>query len=205
MSNKAEEFDQIAREIFAPIYPFIAKQFLAESKISQGLCLDLGCGSGYLGLALAEQSDLSVYLVDNNPEMLVIAQRNIDNRQLKNQATVMLADVENIPLVNNTAQLIVSRGSVYFWQDQPQAFREIYRVMAPGGMAFIGGGFGTPELKRRIDHEMVQRNPGWPEQVRRRIGPEAAEEFRSILAETGIADFYIEQSPVSMWVVISKQ
>lgn len=205
MSNKAKEFDHIAREIFAPIYPVIAEQFLTKSKIAQGLCLDLGCGSGYLGLALAEQSDLSVYLMDSNQAMLTIAQRNIDDRQLQNQATVLLADVHHIPLANDTVQLIASRGSLFFWPDQPQAFREIYRVMAPGGMAFVGGGFGNPELKRRIDQEMLQRNPNWPEQVRQRIGPEAAEQFRTRLAETGIADFYIEQSPANMWIVIGKQ
>ncbi len=205
MSSKAEEFDQLVRDVFAPVYPVIAEQFLTRSEITGGVCLDLGCGSGYLGMALAGQSDLSVFLIDNDPEMLAIAQQNVNERQLGKKATVMLADVHKIPFASGTIQLVVSRGSVFFWQDQLQAFQEIYRVMAPGGMAFIGGGFGTPELKKRIDQEMLQRNPDWSEHLRKNIGPDAPEKFRSVMAETGIADFQIDHGPAGMWIIMKKQ
>lgn len=204
MSTKAEQFDQLSRHLFAPVYPVIARQFLEKSKISSGLCLDLGCGSGYLGLAIAELSDLKVSLVDSNPEMLAIARKNINDCQLQNRASILLADVHQIPLASGSAQLVVSRGSVFFWQDLPRAFSEIYRVMAPGGMAFIGGGFGTPELKKQIDEEMQQRHPNWSEHLCENIGPAAPEKYRTVMAEAGIADYYIDHSPIGMWIVFGK-
>jgi len=43
----------IARNIFAPLYYQLAQQILDRTGSESGFCLDLGSGSGYLGLALA--------------------------------------------------------------------------------------------------------------------------------------------------------
>ncbi len=53
MKVNVTQFDQIAREIFAPIYPVIAEQIVRKTGITAGQCLDVGCG-GYLGMALAK-------------------------------------------------------------------------------------------------------------------------------------------------------
>ena len=39
MSSKAEEFDRLAREVFAPCYPVIARQIMAKTGISQAQSL----------------------------------------------------------------------------------------------------------------------------------------------------------------------
>ncbi|MEN6391340.1 MAG: class I SAM-dependent methyltransferase [Syntrophomonas sp.] len=205
MSSKAEEFDRQAREVFAPAYPAIAAQFLEESGVYKGVCLDLGCGSGYLGLAFAEQSLLDIYLMDNDPEMLAIAKRNVVNRHLEKRVKLMQADVHRIPLESNSVQLVVSRGSMFFWQDQVLAFNEIYRVLAPGGKAFIGGGFGSPEIKRQIDQEMQRRSPDWLEHLRSKIGPDAPGRYRAILSKTDIVDYDIDYGAVGLWVVFGKK
>lgn len=204
MSSEAEKFDRMVQEVFAPVFPVIARDFLKKSGITEGTCLDIGCGTGYMGLAMAEASDLEVTLLDCDPEMLGIARRNCSQRQLDNQVKLMEADVHDIPFEDESIQLVVSRGSVFFWQDQPKAFREIYRILAPGGTAFIGGGFGTPELKGQIDDEMQKINPDWLEHLRGRIGPEAPAIFHAVLTESGIPRFEIDHGPVGMWVVIRK-
>ncbi|NLV17082.1 MAG: SAM-dependent methyltransferase, partial [Syntrophomonadaceae bacterium] len=70
MEINAVEFDQVAREIFAPVYPVLAEQIIEQSGISKGCCLDLGCGGGYLGLALARISELETILFDESQDML---------------------------------------------------------------------------------------------------------------------------------------
>ena len=52
----------------------------------------------------------------------------------------MLNDAESMPFEDNFADLIVSRGSMFFWNDQTKVFKEIYRVLKPNGMAYIGCG-----------------------------------------------------------------
>jgi SAM-dependent methyltransferase len=50
-----------------------------------------------------------------------------------------------------SVDLVVSRGSVFFWDDPAQGIREAHRVLRPGGWAMIGGGLGSgyPEWARR--------------------------------------------------------
>ncbi|HEY5555342.1 hypothetical protein [Acetobacterium sp.] len=65
MQTKATEFDQISRNVFYPIYPVIAQQILeAGNGISEGDCLDVGSGPGYVGLSIAEQTKMKVCLYD---------------------------------------------------------------------------------------------------------------------------------------------
>lgn len=204
MSSKAEEFNQLAREVFAPCYPVIADQILRKTGINQGTCLDLGCGSGYLGLAIAEATDMDLFLLDQDPDMLAICQQNATERKVKNSIRIQSGDVHNIPLADSSVQLAVSRGSMFFWEDIVQAFREIYRVLAPGGMAFVGGGFGTLELKQQIEEQMAKRAPDWRGNVEGRLDSKAMDKYRSQLQQAGIEEFEIDHSPVGLWIIFGK-
>ncbi len=204
MSSPAEQFDQLVKEVFAPCYPVVARQIVEKTGIEQGLCLDIGCGSGFLGMAIAEASTMTVRMMDNDPEMLAICQCNVDYRHLDDRIQIQAGDVHKIPLADASVQLVVSRGSVFFWEDQVQAFREINRVLAPGGMACIGGGFGTVELKQQIDREMQRRDPEWSEHLRGKIGPGTPEKYRPILQAAGIKHFEIDHSPAGLWLVFER-
>ncbi len=46
------EFDRIAREVFPPVSLLIAEQIKEITGITEGVCLDIGAGGGYLGIAL---------------------------------------------------------------------------------------------------------------------------------------------------------
>jgi len=204
MNSNAEEFDQIAREVFAPIYPVIARQILDRVGFSSGICLDLGCGSGYLGLAIAEQSNMEVLMLDNDPAALAIASRNLEERGLESRVKLIAGDVHQIPLESSSVDLAVSRGSMYFWNDQVKAFSEIYRVLAPCGLACIGGGFGSPELKEQIDREMLRRDPEWHENTRRRMGLNDPNRYQQVVRDAGISNFDIDQGPAGRWIVIRR-
>lgn len=204
MGKKAKEFDKIAQEIFAPVYPAIARQILGKAQINDGLCLDIGCGSGYLGLAIAKMSDLNIYSIDNNPEAIELLQQNIIKHQLKSRVKPLLGDVHNISLEKDSVQLAISRGSMFFWEEQEKALNEIYRVLAPGGLAYIGGGFGTFEIKEEIDKKMLQRNPNWLEHLNKNIGSKEPSKWHDILCKTDIPKFDIEHNPIEMWIVFRK-
>ncbi len=204
MGNKAKEFDKIAQEIFAPIYPAIARQVLDKSQINDGICLDIGCGGGHLGFAIAEISNLNIYSMDNNIETAEILRKNITDCQLESRIKPLIGDVHNIPLEMNSVQLSVSRGSMFFWKEQVQALNEVYRVLEPGGFAYIGGGFGTVQIKEQIDKKMLQRNPDWLNFVDKNIGLHQPPKWRDILSQTDIPEFDIEHNSFEMWIVFRK-
>lgn len=204
MQINAAEYDEIARGIFAPIYPVIAQQIKAKTGITSGTCMDIGCGGGYLGVALARITKLSVYLFDESRDMLGLAKQNIINEGLESRVQMMEGDVHAIPINDQLIDLVISRGSIFFWENQPQALQEIYRVLAPGGIAYIGGGFGTPELKKQIDIQMTAQDPKWPEKVKQRMSRNNADKYREVLRQAEIPDFEVNQTDGGLWIIIRK-
>ncbi|MDX9745761.1 MAG: class I SAM-dependent methyltransferase [Syntrophales bacterium] len=186
MKMDVSEFDRVAREVFAPAYVAIARQILDETGVARGKALDLGAGGGYLSLALARITTLDIVLLDQLPEMQKIAQRNIVDAGLEKRLRTLMADVHEIPLEGGSVDLVFSRGSVFFWKDQVRAFREIYRVLAPGGRTFIGGGFGSVALKKQIDEKMVARQKDWLHMTRARMNATTMTHFRAVLEKAGV-------------------
>ncbi|MBN2419734.1 MAG: class I SAM-dependent methyltransferase [Deltaproteobacteria bacterium] len=126
----------------SPVYPLIAQQILDDYQIQSGICLDIGTGPGYMGIELAKISNLEIYFVDIKGETLIKTKENVTGCNLDNRLHYTEADVSALPFENNFADLIVSRGSLWFWADQIKGLQEIYRVLRPGGVAFTGGGIG---------------------------------------------------------------
>jgi len=202
MKKSAEGFARIAREVFAPVYPVIAEQVLAWSGIRDGLCLDLGSGPGLLSVALAEKSNLAVIALDADPAMARIAQETAAGRT--DRVAPVIGDVHRMPVRDDTASLIVSRGSIFFWEDRVQAFREIERVLRPGGVAFVGGSFGTAALRDTIFAQMRRRNPNWDRDVARRSGQATPDQLRRELAASAVACSRIREEEAGFWVEIRK-
>jgi len=204
MEMNVEEFDVIAREIFAPIYPVIAKQIKQKTGIKTGTCLDIGTGGGYLGIELSKITDLSVYLFDKLDKMLKIADDNIIKNSLEAKVRTLLGDVHNIPFEDQTINLVISRGSMFFWEDLQKAFREIYRILTPNGMAYIGGGFGSNELKEQITTNMKKMNKEWNGGMVKRFDGDSVSEIKSQLSLAGIEDYSISKDGSGLWLVIRK-
>jgi ubiquinone/menaquinone biosynthesis C-methylase UbiE len=200
----AEDMDRIAKTIFAPIYPVIGRQMIERCGISRGRCLDLGSGPGSLGIALAQASTLAVTLLDSSPEMIAIAGGNVREAGLSGRVTLLLGDVHDIPLPARSVDLAVSRGSLFFWENHPRAFSEIHRVLAPGGMACIGGGFGTAELRDAIAATMERANPEWRNFRDRNLGTDNRERVGGILADLGFCHRIVSDDS-GFWVVMEKE
>jgi len=197
--KSAEGFTRIAREVFAPIYPVIAEQVLAWSGIQDGLCLDLGSGPGLLSVALAEKSNLSVIALDADPAMAPIAQETAIANGLADRVAPVIGDVHWMPVRDATTSLIVSRGSIFFWKDRVQVFREIERVLRPGGAAYVGGSFGTAALRDEIFAEMRRRNPNWDRDIARRSRMATPDTLRRELAASGVASSRIREEEAGFW------
>lgn len=161
MHIDTQKIDQIARNVFAPVYYLLAQQILDRTGIENGLCLDLGSGGGYLGLALAWNSKLQVCLLDASQEMRELAERNIFEKRLGNRAVAVCGDLHCLPFKNSSVDLVVSCGSVCFRDDLAQVLSEIWRILAPGGQVCIGGGFGSREVRNEVIDKMRRAEPDW--------------------------------------------
>lgn len=199
----AERMDRTAKTAFAPVYPVIAEQILDRCGIRSGRCLDVGSGPGSLGIALAQASDLAVTLLDSSPEMLDIAEGNIKVAGFSGRISLLRGDVHAIPLPAGSVDLVVSRGSVFFWEDLARAFSEIHRVLARGGKTYIGGGFGTAELRDSIAATMTEENPDWKSFRDRNLGPGNRARIAGVVAGLGPTHRIISDDS-GFWVMMEK-
>lgn len=92
-----------------------------------------------------------------------------------------------------------------FGIDIHEAFREIYRVLKPGGRTYIGGGFGNKELFESVSAEMIRKNPEWKEFARKNMSDENVKRFKDMPADIGVPDYSIVSGDEGFWVIISKK
>jgi len=100
--------------------------------------------------------------------------------------------------------LIVSRGSVFFWEDKTKAFKEIYRVLKPNGITYIGGGFGTADLRMKVMNEMEKIVPEWKKDVKERLGTNTIETFKDALNDAKILNYDMIDDDSGLWILIRK-
>ena len=187
-----------------PIYPLLAQQLLDDYGIRQGRCLDIGTGHGYLGIELAKITELEMYFLDINSESLKIAEANAREAELQNPAYFLPVNVENMPFADNTADFIISRGSLWFWEDQVKGLQEIHRILKPGAVALVGGGLGryVPETMRKrllasINQRLTERGEKRPD----------TRELHSLVEQTGILSYQLiadVPGEICRWIEIRK-
>ncbi|RPI76856.1 MAG: class I SAM-dependent methyltransferase [Desulfobacteraceae bacterium] len=209
----AKDYGQVAAKIFAPIYPVIAGQIKKRCGIKQGVCLDIGSGPGHLGMAMTRGTRLKVYAVDFAWEILKIAKKNIKARGLEQKIKPVLADVHRIPFQKNSAALVVSRGSMRFWKNKVLAFKEIVRVLEPGGKAYVGGGAGNAKLDAQIGKAMmkhhraamVKRGRQKDSRPKRKYGKMHEKVFKNILRKAGAVRCDIINDDSGFWIYLEKR
>lgn len=89
--------------------------------------LDVGCGTGTLAIALAEQYACKVWGIDASPEMLDVARAKVSGG-----VGLKLGRAEALPFRDGWFERAVSKLALHL-VDRPRAFAEIHRVLAPGG------------------------------------------------------------------------
>lgn len=100
----------------------------------QGTLLDIGCGPGYLTAAIIRRYPaLAVMGMDISEDMLKLAAQNLPAGKVK----LLRGDAAALPLEDESADFIVSSAALHHWEDAPSAFREIYRVLRPGGRFLV--------------------------------------------------------------------
>lgn len=198
-----QTYNEMALEVNAPIYTYYAERIVERTGIIKGCCLDVGSGGGYLGLALAKITSLDFVFLDQSPAMLACAEKNIICFGCRTRARTLLGRVQAIPLRETTIDLVVSRGSLPFWDNLPTAFGEIHRVMRPGGYAYIGGGLGDPARRDDMEQQLLRRYPKW-RSANGRPAQRTNQEYRAALHGAGIDPFWLNRGDEGLWITFCK-
>src|SRR5947209_16345374 len=106
---------------------------LAELKAGEKV-LDLGSGGGIDVLLSARRVGPTgfAYGLDMTDAMLELAERNRIEAGVEN-VRFLKGVIEDIPLPDNTVDVVISNCVINLSADKGQVLREAYRVLAPGG------------------------------------------------------------------------
>ena len=100
--------------------------------------LELGCGTGFftLNLKLAGVIDEG-HVTDLSPGMVEVAQRNA--RALGFEVEGRVADAERLPYDDDSFDIVIGHAVLHHIPDLDVTFREILRVLKPGGRFVFAG------------------------------------------------------------------
>jgi ubiquinone/menaquinone biosynthesis C-methylase UbiE len=108
----------------------VYEHLVARAELRAARVLDVGCGTGRLSLALAEEQAARVWGVDPSPEMLAVARAKAPRLRFKE------ARAEALPFKDRWFEAVV------FWLvvhlvDPPAAFAEAKRVLTANGRVAV--------------------------------------------------------------------
>ena len=147
-----EEFSDVNRPKTAPYtLRFLRRFVLPGLDLSGGFAADLCCGTGSVVALLAEETRLAVGID--------IGARFIGADCDAERARFVVADCTELPLTDDSIDLVTHIDSIQYFRDIPGALAEVRRVLRPGGRLLISAvnhknPFG---IKRRIMESLTGR------------------------------------------------
>lgn len=149
--------------------------------------VDLGSGGG-IDVFLASRKvgpRGRVIGVDMTPEMIQKARDNARKADLAN-VEFRAGEIENLPLEDGSADVIISNCVICLSPDKGRVFREMFRVLRPGGRLAI-----ADEVAVRPFTKEERENPAmWCSCV---TGAITEKEYASALTGAGFKDVYVKQ------------
>jgi arsenite methyltransferase len=149
--------------------------------------LDLGSGGGIDVFLAARKVGRTgkVIGLDMTPRMVESAQANLARLGLDN-VEFKLGEIEHIPLAAESVDIIMSNCVICLSPDKDQVFREMFRVLRPGGRLAIADEVALKPFssKDKADPEK------WCECV---TGAVTENEYSDMLRRVGFEDVYVKQ------------
>jgi ubiquinone/menaquinone biosynthesis C-methylase UbiE len=152
--------------------------------------LDLGSGGGIDVLLSARRVAPSgkAYGLDMTDEMLALARENQRKAGAEN-VEFLKGEIENIPLPDNSVDVIISNCVINLSADKDRVLREAFRVLKPGGRLAVSDVVSRGEIPPEIRESVLL----WVGCV---AGALEENEYRAKLAAAGFENIGIEPTRI---------
>ena len=157
--------------------------------------LDCGCGGGANIRAMLKKCPEGIVKgVDYSPVSVEKARKINERAVMAGRCAVMQGSVQDMLFASDWFDAVTAFETVYFWPGLPQCFREVRRVMKPGGTFLIcnecgGDSAGDEKWPERIDGMTIYKDT----------------ELKAALEEAGFRDVRIHKNDRGWLCVLARK
>jgi ubiquinone/menaquinone biosynthesis C-methylase UbiE len=187
-NDVAEDFSGVIAQHLARF----GEDALRLAQVGPGMrVVDVACGPGSLSLAAARLG-ATVSAIDFSPEMIALLNEAARQEGLRIDARV--GNGMELPLADASCNAAFSMFGLIFFPDRAKGFRELARILAPGGCAVVSSWLPDERvpLRAEMNRRLCELLPELP--LANRIRPLGdAEEFRAEMTAAGFRDVEIHE------------
>ena len=148
--------------LWGKIYPYLVSQMMAIYCRDSGHILEMGTFSGGISLELAARyPKLKITVVTGDPDVAAFLDKEASKAGLGGNISIIDDDFNTLAFPEKSFDLVILRGAFFFIVEESGILQNIFRVLNPGGLAIIGGGYGKdtpPEIIAEISDESRRLN-----------------------------------------------
>lgn len=183
----------------------LAKELVKIAAIQPGeRVLDVACGTGIVARLAADLVGEKgrVAAVDINPGMLATA------RSLSAEKSIEWyeSNAEDIPLTNDSFDVVMCQLGLQFFQDRLAALREMRRVLSPGGRLLIRTVGPTPKLFAIFDVALSRHiSPELSAFVQKVFSLHDTNEIQNLLSAAGFDEISVRSETKPLRLPLPKE
>jgi len=130
----ADDVRRVWRYEYAPWAAIVGRAL--EERGGAPWVVDLGCGPGLLARELAARLPRARFLLADAARAMLGFARH-ESRAFSPRVGLVAAGAESVPLRTSAADAVVCKHLLLHVDDVDRVFREVHRVLKPGGLLFV--------------------------------------------------------------------
>ncbi len=132
----ASLYEKATRLVIESYYSGVAEEIVSSFK--GGLLLDLGTGPGYLPIEIVKRSSaISCDGIDLSGRLIKMARSNALKAGVAGRLNFEVGNAAKLRFEDESYDMVISTGMLHMLKDPVKVLMECYRVLRPGGQAWI--------------------------------------------------------------------
>lgn len=172
--------------------------------------LDVGTGTALIPIEYCQRfTDLRIVAIDLADEMLKLARRNVERAGFRDRIDLLLVDAKGILAKDGQFPGVVSNSIIHHIPNPIESFREMARVLAPGGLLFVRD-LLRPETELELER-LVATYAGNATARQRQLFRQSlhaaltVEEVQEILTQVGLQECGVAATSDRHWTVCGRK
>lgn len=206
----ASLYEKATRLVIESYYSRVAEEIV--SSFEEGALLDLGTGPGYLPIEILKRSPLiRCDGIDLSSRLIRMARVHAQKAGVADRLNFEVGNAAELRFEDESYDMVISTGMLHMLKDPVKVLRECYRVLKPGGEAWI---YDPARVSSQLDKEKWKASLSVLERLSYllfklylRINPPSTygrEQVEEMIAATKFKEYEIEEEDQEIKVKLRK-